>query len=347
VAIYFFIWHGLFFSAIAGVSALATKLLVRHLNNYDVPNDRSSHTRITPRGGGLAIVVAYLLGIAMIQLIGDKTPIDTPHFSGFLAGAFLIAIVSLVDDFRGVSFKIKLAGFVLAILVAMFSGIVIDLIHLPVLGEMQWGWWAYPLTLLWIMGLTNAYNFMDGLDGLAASTATIAALFMAIISFGQGSHFIYLASLALAGASLGFLRYNWSPARIFMGDVGSTFLGFSFAVMAVLAARYDHGHTSLLVMPLLLFHFIFDTGFTFLRRLQKGEHVFTAHRSHLYQLLNRLGYTHKKVALIYAAMASSQGLAALWMVTLPAERQLFVYLPFLFFYLFFAAWVLHRAKEFV
>lgn len=327
------------------MSALATLLLARHLNNYDVPNQRSSHTRITPRGGGIAIVAAFLLGISLIHLIGDKTPIYTPYFLGFLAASFLIAVLALYDDFRRVSFRIKLAGYLLAILAAMLSGIVIDMIHMPWLGLVQLGWWAYPLTLLWMLGLTNSYNFMDGLDGLAAGTALIVAVFMAFISYRQGSHFIYLASLTLAAASLGFLTFNWSPARIFMGDVGSTFLGFTFAVMAVIAARYDHAHTSLFVMPLLLFHFIFDTLFTFLRRLLAGEPVFTAHRSHLYQLLNRLGHTHKKVALIYAAMAISQGVAAIWMVNIPGADRLIIFLPFLLVYLIYAAWLLARAKK--
>jgi len=187
----------------------------------------------------------------------------------------------------------------------MLAGIVIDVLHLPLLGLVELGWWAYPLTLLWAFGLTNAYNFIDGLDGLAAGTAVIAAAFLAYISFQQGSHFIYLASLTLAAAALGFLIFNLPVAKIFMGDVGSTFLGLVFAVMAVIAARYDHSHTSLFVVPLLLLHFIFDTTFTFLRRLFAGEQVFMAHRTHLYQLLNRMGLSHGKVTAIYLALAAA------------------------------------------
>lgn len=342
---YSLVKHVLFAVFIAGVSALGSVLLIRYLNIYDVPNERSSHTRITPRGGGIAIATAFLSGILLIHIIGDKSPIFTLYFLGFLLASFVIAVFSLYDDFRHVSFKIKLVGQFLAIIVAMLSGIVIDVAYLPLLGEVRWGWWAYPLTLLWVLGLTNAYNFIDGLDGLAASTAVIAAVFLSIISFQQGSHFIYLASLTLAAASLGFLIFNWSPARIFMGDVGSTFLGFTFAVMAVIAARYDHSHTSLFVVPLLLFHFIFDTAFTFSRRLLAGEHVFTAHRSHLYQLLNRMGYSHQKVALLYSVMALNQGFAAVWMVNNLGSDRLDMYLPFLIFHLLYAAWVLDKAKK--
>jgi UDP-GlcNAc:undecaprenyl-phosphate GlcNAc-1-phosphate transferase len=198
---------------------------------------------------------------------------------------------------------------------------------------------------LWLLGLTNAYNFIDGLDGLAASTAVIAASFFAYISFKQGSHFIYLASLMLAGASVGFLGFNWSPAKIFMGDVGSTFLGFTFAVMAIIAARYDHSHTSFFVVPLLLFHFIFDMVFTLFRRLLASEHVFTAHRSHLYQLLNRMDYSHKQVALIYSAMAVCQGIAAVWMVSILGSERVYVFLPFLISYCLYAKKIISMTKR--
>ena len=328
----FFVLHILFGLVIAGLSVFVTFMLSRHLKAFDVPNERSSHTQITPRGGGIAIVSAFLVGISLIHFFGDKTPIYTPYFLGFLFSSIVIATLSFYDDFHTVSFKIKLGGQVIAIIVGLISGIVIDRIHLPVFGEVSIGVWAYPLTFLWILGLTNAYNFIDGLDGLAASTAVVAASFFAYISFQQGSHFIYLASLTLAAAAIGFLVFNWSPAKIFMGDVGSTFLGFSFAVMAVIAARYDHSHTSLFVVPLLLFHFIFDTVFTFFRRLLAGEHVFTAHRSHLYQLLNRIGYSHKRVTLTYLVMAVCQGVAAVWMVSSLGPERVYIFLPFFLVY---------------
>lgn len=335
----------MFAAGIVGISFLTTRLVLRFLVIHDVPNERSSHSLITPTGGGLAIVVAFLAGIAMIHGIGDQTPIYTTYFLGFFAASFVVGALSFYDDLRFVSFKVKLGGQILATLVVLLAGIVIDVTHLPWFGEVRWGLWAYPLTLLWILGLTNAYNFMDGLDGLAASTAVIAALFLALISFQQGSHFIYLVSLVLAAASLGFLFFNWSPARIFMGDIGSTFLGFTFATMAVIAARYDHSHTSLFVVPLLLFHFIFDTLFTFIRRLLAGEQVFLAHRSHLYQLLNRMGACHGQVALFYAAMAISQGLAAVWMIHHPGPDRMVIYLPFLMFHLLYASLVLIGAKR--
>lgn len=341
----FFILHILFASVIAGLSSVVTFFLIRYLKVYDIPNERSSHTKVTPRGGGIAIAIAFMVGISLIHFIGDKTPIYTLYFKGFLFSSLVIATLSLYDDFHTVSFKFKLGGQIIAIIAALLAGVLIDLVHLPTVGEIHFGVWAYPLTFLWILGLTNAYNFIDGLDGLAACTGVIAALFLAYISYLQGSHFVYLTSLTLAAASAGFLMFNWSPAKIFMGDVGSTFLGFSFAVMAVIAARYDHSHTSLFVVPLLLFHFLFDTIFTFLRRLFAGEHVFTAHRSHLYQLLNRIGYSHKQVTSLYSAMAIVQGAVAIWMVNSLGGERVYVFLPFLVGYLLCAKWIIAKARQ--
>lgn len=341
----FLLHHLLFAVFIFGASAAVTGVLVRFLKVMDVPNERSSHHTPTPRGGGVAIATAFMSGISLIHLLGDKSPIYSLYFGGFLAAAFIITAISFYDDLRYCPFRFKLGGQLFAVLVAMLSGIVIDVLHLPWLGETELGWWAYPLTLLWVLGLTNAYNFMDGLDGLAAGTAVIAAVFLSWISFQQGSHFVYLASLALAAAALGFLIFNLPPARIFMGDVGSTFLGLVFAVMAVIAARYDHSHTSLFVVPLLLFHFIFDTLFTFLRRLSVGEHVFTAHRTHLYQLLNRMGLTHGRVTMCYSLLAVAQGLAAVWMMQVYGEMRMLMFLPFLAVYAVAAWWIIALARR--
>ncbi len=305
-----------FSSVIFGVSVIVTWLLARHLKFLDVPNERSSHTVVTPRGGGIAIVTAFFLGIALIGFIGAGSPLQTGYFAGFLVAVAVIAISAVYDDFKSRSFTVKLGAQLLAIFIALFCGIVIDGTELPWMGEIHWGWWGYPLTLLWLLGLTNAYNFMDGLDGLAAGTAVIAAFFLAVITFQQGSQFIYLAALALGMASLGFLVFNLPPARIFMGDVGSTFLGLAFAVMAVVALRYDQARVSLFVVPLLLFHFIFDTSFTF-----------------------------GKVTFLYAAMAVLQGSAAMWMSTQPARYYLLMFIPFLTLQAFYAYWVMNKARS--
>ena len=337
--------HFVLAGAIACLSASLTALLIRHLRLIDVPNARSSHLRATPRGGGIAIVCAFLAGISLIHLIGEVTPIGARYFLGFLVSAAIVAGLSILDDFRDIAPRIKLGVQLAAMAIALMSGLVIDELHLQGLGVVEMGWWGIPLSLLWILGLTNAFNFMDGLDGLAASNAAIASAFFAVISHQQGSLFIYLASLVLCAACLGFLAFNLPPARIFMGDVGSTFLGFTLAVMAIIAARYDRSHTSLFVVPLLLFHFIFDTAFSFLRRLLRGEPVLRAHRTHLYQLLNQLGFSHGRVTLAYCAMAVFQGGAAIWMVNIGGDSRVWIFLPILALHCAYAGWIVSASKR--
>ncbi|OGQ54831.1 MAG: UDP-phosphate alpha-N-acetylglucosaminyl 1-phosphate transferase [Deltaproteobacteria bacterium RIFCSPLOWO2_02_FULL_53_8] len=345
MALHVFILHLVFAAFIGGISSLLTAILIRRLRVFDIPNERSSHSMPTPRGGGLAIVIGFLLGVSLIQIIGTAVPLRSQYFFGFLFSLILIASVSFYDDIQHRGIKVKLVTQLVSILIVMAAGNVIDVVRLPWLGEVHAFIVLYPLTLVWLLGLTNAYNFMDGLDGMAASTAAVACGFFSYIAFREGSHFAYLVSLALGAATLGFLVFNWSPAKIFMGDVGSTFLGFAFATLAIVAARYDHGHTSLFVMPLLLFHFIFDSIFTLIRRLRNGDNVFQAHRTHLYQLINRLGYSHKAVTLIYAGLALIQGVAAIWMVGIPGEQRLLVFLPFAVVYFLVGARILARARR--
>jgi len=170
---------------------------------------------------------------------------------------------------------------------------------------------------------------------------------------GASHEFIALLALAICAASCGFLLFNWPPAKIFMGDIGSTFLGFAFAVLALLLADTTNNLSPamLFVIPLLLLHFIFDTVFTFSRRLLARENVFQAHRSHLYQLLNRCGFSHRRVSLIYAGMATAQGLGALWMSSAPSvgagdtSCRIWIIVPFLLGHAAYAVWVVRRARR--
>ena len=324
-----FLSHLLFAGCLFVVSLAITRFMLTRVQIMDVPSERSSHTKPTPKSGGISIVCAFMLGMAAIFLVADKTQIAHHYLWGFVLSAVAIAAISLYDDMTQKSFVVKLATQLIAVFIVLASGLVIDQIALPVVGLVTLGWVAYPLSFLWILGLTNAFNFMDGLDGLAGGAAVIATAFFCFITFSQGSTFVYITSYALFAGTLGFLVYNFPPARIFMGDVGSAFLGFVFAVLAIIAARYDRSHTSFMVMPLLLFNFIYDTFFTFLRRLFRGQPVHLAHRTHLYQLFNRLGYTHRTVSLYHYGVCILQGIAAAWMVNIPGAERMLVFIPFL------------------
>lgn len=345
MAIPVFSLHVLFAALIGFISYALTTILAKRLRIIDVPNARSSHAVPVPRGGGLGIVAGFLLGVSLIQILGRTVPLRSDYFFSFLIALILIAGVSLCDDIKHRGLTVKLGVQLVAIALVMALGNVVDVLRFPWIGEVRAPLLLYPITFLWLLGMTNAYNFLDGLDGMAAATAVVVSWFFSYITFHEGSHFVYLVSLSLGAASLGFLFPNWAPARIFMGDVGSAFLGFTFALLAIIAARYDHGHTSLFVMPLLLFHFIFDALFTFVHRVVRGEQLAQGHRTHVYQLLNRLGLSHGKVSSIYACLAVAQGGAAAWMTRLPGDYRLFVFLPFLVVYLLIGFKVRQRAAR--
>jgi UDP-N-acetylmuramyl pentapeptide phosphotransferase/UDP-N-acetylglucosamine-1-phosphate transferase len=288
--------------AVAGVASyLGVAIILRWANRarmLDVPNERSSHTRPTPRGGGLAIVVVVLGILWLLPLCNFAIAWRT--MTAWTLGAFLIAGVSWLDDMRTVSFEVRLVIHVLGACVAMAGIGVVREIGLQC-GIIQLGWLGLPLTLVWIVGLTNAYNFMDGIDGIAGGQAVAAGVGWAVIGWLGGQPIICCLGLLIAAAGVGFLGHNWPPARIFMGDVGSAFLGYTFAVLTVLAAQANP-----MFLPAgiaLVWPFIFDSVFTFVWRLCRGEKVWEAHRSHLYQRLVISGLSRGQVSLIYIGLA--------------------------------------------
>jgi UDP-GlcNAc:undecaprenyl-phosphate GlcNAc-1-phosphate transferase len=339
-----FLTHLAFAAAIFILSAALTWFMMRRVRIMDIPGERSSHARPVPKSGGVAIVAAFVIAALIIYFIADIARIDDRHFWGFLVTALLIAIVSFVDDINQKSFFAKVGTQMLCVLVMLAFGVVVTRLWIPVAGEVYLGWVGYVLTFLWIIGLTNAYNFMDGLDGLAAGVALIAAVFLCAIAISQLSLYVYVTSYALIASVAGFLVFNFPPAKIFMGDVGSAFIGFAFATLAVIGANLDFGHLSFYVVPMLLFQFIFDTVVTFARRLLAGEKVYLAHRTHLYQLLNRMGYSHRTVSLFHYAVAVAQGMGAFALVGLEPRHRVLAFIPFLAFNTLYAYWVLRRAR---
>ncbi|MBX2867755.1 MAG: glycosyltransferase family 4 protein [Acidiferrobacterales bacterium] len=345
MAITEFYLHIAFGFVLTVLATLITWAMLKHGRILDQPNQRSSHSKAIPKSGGISIVVTFLIGMLVIVLFIDSELMEKSYIWGFVFSAVLIAIISFVDDVREKSAQFKLVTHVVAVGVVLYCGIVIDTLTLPWVGLVDLEWAGYLISAIWILGLTNAYNFMDGIDGLVGSTALIAALFFMAISYYEGSSFVYITGYTIIAGSVGFLIYNAPPAKIFMGDVGSAFLGFVFASLAIIAARYDYSRTSFLVMPLLLFHFIYDTLFTFFRRLLRGENTLQAHRTHLYQLLVRCGYSHLEVTLLLACMAFLQGLGAIWMVNIPGNERLYVFIPFILIQMVYTYLTLKRVRK--
>ena len=342
-----FYTHVLFGVTLTVLALLGTELMRRYGRIIDRPNQRSSHVRPLPRSGGVSIVLTFLLGMIFIITLGETTLIRAQYMWGFVSSAMIVAIISLIDDIYNKSATFKLITHFLAVGIVLATGIVIDHLALPGVGYIQLGLWGYVVSFLWILGMTNAVNFMDGIDGLVAGCTAIAALFFMAISYYQGSSFVYVTCYTILAGALGFLFLNFHPAKIFLGDVGSAFIGFTLATLAIIAARYDASHTSFLVMPLLMFNIIYDTIFTLIRRAKTGKNLLEAHRDHLYQLLVRSEFTHREVALLHYCMAFLQGLGAIWMVMIPGSQRAFIFIPFLLIQFAYSYFVMRRARQFL
>jgi UDP-N-acetylmuramyl pentapeptide phosphotransferase/UDP-N-acetylglucosamine-1-phosphate transferase len=279
--------------------------LIRHYAHkkqiLDHPNERSSHALPTPRGGGLAIVL-LVIGTA-IALVNEA---EISHAMVYIVCGIVIAFLGWRDDVSSLSPKVR---FIVQSLVAAVSIYVLGYfksVTIPLFGELQLGVVGLVITFLWILGLINAYNFMDGIDGIAGGVALAGACAWMFIASNMGNNFVFWISFAIAASSLGFLFHNWQPAKIFMGDVASTFLGYTFAVLPLLSA--DEGGDALMLGTLIMWTFIMDAGVTFIRRVIKRENVFAAHRTHLYQRLVAGGYKHATISLLYIFLTLLAGL---------------------------------------
>ena len=303
---------------LALLSAAIVRRMIR-IGTLDHPGERSSHTTPTPKGGGVGIVAAFVLGLVLLYLGAGRARVPDAPFLGLIAAAVGIAAVSYTDDVRNWPFTVKLGAQLAAALVAIASGICLRVVHLPFLGAVDTGWLGVPLTAAWIVFATNAVNFIDGLNGLASGSVAIACLFLAGIAATQGDLFVQVTSLVLAAGIAGFLPYNYPTARIFMGDVGSQFCGFVLAALGVLSAGFGAQTLSVLLVPMMLFAILFDVAFTLIRRASAGDPITQAHRGHLYQVANRSGVPAWAVTLVYWDMAGWGGVCGLRFDSTPDE----------------------------
>jgi UDP-GlcNAc:undecaprenyl-phosphate GlcNAc-1-phosphate transferase len=307
--------------ALGGGLALFSALIVRLMISVrvmDRPDARKAHDRAIPKGGGVGIVASFLLGIAVLFRYAEFARLADPYFLGVIEASIAIAIVAFLDDLFDWPFTIKLGIQVLAVMVAISSGLYVRDFRIPYFGALFIGWIGVPATMVWMLFATNAMNFIDGLNGLAAGVALIACLFLAGIAAVHGGWFAYAASGLLAAGLVGFLPFNFPRARIFMGDVGSQFCGFMLAVLAVVASRFDGVELSFLLMPMLLSGVLFDVAFTLLRRAWDSERVTQPHRGHLYQVAQRSGVPAPAVTMVHWMFAVYGGLCCLVFIAVPS-----------------------------
>lgn len=291
-----------FVAALLVASAL-TVVLVRlapRLALLDRPGARSSHTRVTPRGGGIAIVIGAACGIAMA---GERA---APVTAVLLAGAAAMALVGLADDRYDLSVGLRLVlQGAAAIAIAVATG-GIPRLPLPSPLDLDLGPAAIPAAALWVVALVNFFNFMDGIDGLAGAQAVVTAI--GVVAAGWDPMAAVIAAAA-AGAACGFLPANWAPARIFMGDTGSLALGYTFASLPLLAPPPSRPQ-AVFWMVMSLWPFLADASFTLVARIARGEIWHAAHRDHAYQRLVQSGLGHAPVAAAIVTASAVLTLAA-------------------------------------
>jgi UDP-N-acetylmuramyl pentapeptide phosphotransferase/UDP-N-acetylglucosamine-1-phosphate transferase len=304
---------------ILGLAGLASFGLTRLLCSpasslypLDHPNERSLHSAPMPRTGGLAILGGLTLGfLAGYALEWPAAALGTKAEAGIwiLGVTFIVGAVSFWDDRAGLSPGFRLTVQTLAAAgVVGGGGMVMTAVAVPFLGSLSLGWFAVPVTILFLVWMANLYNFMDGMDGFAGGMTVLGYGFLGCIAWNGGHTFIMVLAFLIAASAAGFLVFNLPPARIFMGDVGSVPLGFLAAALTVMGTRdglFD------IWVPLLVFSpFVADATVTLARRLMKGEKVWHAHRKHYYQRLVLAGWGHRRTVMVEYALMLACGLSA-------------------------------------
>lgn len=281
------------FITVLVITPFVIKLAVK-IGAVDRPNGRKVHTKVMPRLGGLAIFI----GVAVGYFVGG---VYKEQVTGMTVGAIIIVLVGMLDDLYELSPKVKLAGQLLAAFVVVASGLKVDLLTVPFIGTFDLGLWSYPITIFWIVAITNAINLIDGLDGLSAGISAIGIAAIAVMAGMAGKMLIFTLCLILLGSVIAFLFYNFHPAKIFMGDTGALFLGYAISVLSVLGLYKSVTLFSFVVPVIILGVPIFDTTFAIIRRIVNKRPISAPDKLHLHHRLLALGFSHRNtVLLIYA-----------------------------------------------
>lgn len=301
--------YGFPFLLAALVSYILTpyiKKLAFLIGAIDKPDNRKVHKKIMPRLGGLAIYIAFMVAaVASLEMTWDIV--------GILIGGTVIAAVGVLDDKYQLPAKVKLLGQIFAACVLVLFDIRIEWVNNPFGGYFYLEYLSIPLTIFWVISFTNVVNLIDGLDGLAAGVSAIASLTVILVAVQMGYYHIAVMTAALAGGIIGFIRYNFNPATIFMGDTGSMFIGYMLAAISVYGAVKTAATVALIVPFIALGLPIMDTAFAIMRRYTNGRPIFQPDKGHLHHRLLAMGMNQKQAVLLMYAITAALGIAAvLW-----------------------------------
>lgn len=283
------------------LSIFITHFLLRRFERFgliDIPNERSAHFNPTPRGGGLSFIFSFIIGACSLFISGL---VGHEWLLPVLAAGPMIAIVGVMDDRRSMSATSRLfthfsAALLVYLLVTKGFEVNLSVSFVPA----GWPILTFVFCLLFVAWMVNLYNFMDGIDGMAATNAVICALSLAGLAFWQGHSELTSIYLLLAASVLGFLIFNWSPAKIFMGDSGSTFLGFAFATLALTGKGLTN--VPFVANVIVLGCFIVDATYTLLVRGVRGKRIHQAHQDHAFQHAVQIGWSHRRTVVFYACI---------------------------------------------
>jgi len=304
------------------------KAFAQKVGAMDVPGEeRRVHDHPIPRMGGLAIFLGFLLSVLLFADI-------TPQLQGILLGCVIIVATGAIDDIISINAWAKLFMQILAAVVAVLHGVEINVLANPALWSSQQylilGALSIPITILWIVGITNSVNLIDGLDGLAVGVSTISSLTMLVIALVVSDSAVAVVLAALVGACIGFMPYNLNPARIFMGDTGSLLLGYVLATMSILGLFKFYAVVSFAVPLLAIAVPLFDTVFAFSRRILKGQSPMQADRGHFHHRLIDMGLSQKQAVAVLYSISGILGLAAVLITTSGELKALILILGFCF-----------------
>lgn len=287
------------------LSALLTPLVRRlafAVGAVSRPGGRHIHGRVMPRFGGIAVALAFAAPLLLLFVVDSSVANHVRTHPGFTVGLLLggaaLCVMGAIDDTRGLRAEHKLAVQVLAASAAFYCGYRIEAVYIPFLGPLSMGVFALPVTVLWIVGVVNAVNLIDGLDGLASGVVFFAAFTNLVVALLGGQVFVALLMSSMLGALAAFLFYNFNPARIFLGDCGSYFLGFVLATTSLAGASQKASTAVSLLVPMVALGVpIFDTLFSMLRRALERRSLFSADRGHIHHRLLDMGLTHRRAVL--------------------------------------------------
>ncbi|MDE6182488.1 MAG: undecaprenyl/decaprenyl-phosphate alpha-N-acetylglucosaminyl 1-phosphate transferase, partial [Eubacteriales bacterium] len=302
---------------------LAKKISYK-IKAIDYPKSRGLNKEPMPRMGGIAIFLGFIITVFILSFFVKE--FHTRQFYGFILGGFIIVILGIFDDIYELGAKIKFIVQLIVAFIVVYSGTRIDVI--------MWPFWQYLkpfsalITMIWIIGLINAVNLIDGVDGLAAGVSSIASLCLMVLCIISGSSLAVVLTAILAGSCLGFLPRNFSPAEIYMGDTGATFLGYVLAVTSCIGVYKSYAVLSIVISILAVALPILDTLFAMIRRALSGKPLMSADRGHLHHRLIDSGYSHKQAVIILYGLSLFSAIIAILIAIQDYKATIVVFIFF-------------------